>query len=306
MTYSLDAGKTLGIVGESGSGKSVSAMSIIKLLDGNGYIESGSITFDGKDILQCTDKEMYHIRGNEISVIFQEPMTSLNPVFTVERQIGETLQIHQNMTKKEARKKAVDLLADVKIPNPERVAKQYPFQLSGGMRQRVMIAMALACKPKLLIADEPTTALDVTIQAQILKLMNDLKAQMGTSILFITHDLGVIHEMADEVAVMYCGQIVEKAPARTIFHDGTYSHPYTEGLMTSIPQLNTPKGEKLDAIPGSVPNPLYLPQGCKFGPRCKYCTKRCEEAEPPLQEVEPGHVVRCFYAEKAVRKEHGE
>ncbi len=306
VTYSLDAGKTLGIVGESGSGKSVSAMSIIKLLDGNGYIESGSITFDGKDILQCTDKEMYHIRGNEISVIFQEPMTSLNPVFTVERQIGETLQIHQNMTKKEARKKAVDLLADVKIPNPERVAKQYPFQLSGGMRQRVMIAMALACKPKLLIADEPTTALDVTIQAQILKLMNDLKAQMGTSILFITHDLGVIHEMADEVAVMYCGQIVEKAPARTIFHDGTYSHPYTEGLMTSIPQLNTPKGEKLDAIPGSVPNPLYLPQGCKFGPRCKYCTKRCEEAEPPLQEVEPGHVVRCFYAEMAVRKEHGE
>ena len=306
VTYSLDAGKTLGIVGESGSGKSVSAMSIIRLLDGNGYIESGDITFDGKDILQCTDKEMYHIRGNEISVIFQEPMTSLNPVFTVERQIGETLQIHQNMTKKEARKKAVDLLADVKIPNPERVAKQYPFQLSGGMRQRVMIAMALACKPKLLIADEPTTALDVTIQAQILKLMNDLKAQMGTSILFITHDLGVIHEMADEVAVMYCGQIVEKAPARTIFHDGTYSHPYTEGLMTSIPQLNTPKGEKLDAIPGSVPNPLYLPQGCKFGPRCKYCTKRCEEAEPPLQEVEPGHVVRCFYAEKAVRKEHGE
>ena len=306
VTYSLDAGKTLGIVGESGSGKSVSAMSIIKLLDGNGYIESGSITFDGKDILQCTDKEMYHIRGNEISVIFQEPMTSLNPVFTVERQIGETLQIHQNMTKKEARKRAVDLLADVKIPNPERVAKQYPFQLSGGMRQRVMIAMALACKPKLLIADEPTTALDVTIQAQILKLMNDLKAQMGTSILFITHDLGVIHEMADEVAVMYCGQIVEKAPARTIFHDGTYSHPYTEGLMTSIPQLNTPKGENLDAIPGSVPNPLYLPQGCKFGPRCKYCTKRCEEAEPPLQEVEPGHVVRCFYAEKAVRKEHGE
>ena len=266
VTYSLDAGKTLGIVGESGSGKSVSAMSIIKLLDGNGYIESGEITFDGKDIRNCTEKEMYHIRGNEISVIFQEPMTSLNPVFTVERQIGETLQIHQNMSKKEARAKAVGLLADVKIPNPERVAKQYPFQLSGGMRQRVMIAMALACKPKLLIADEPTTALDVTIQAQILKLMNDLKREMGTSILFITHDLGVIHEMADEVAVMYCGQIVEKAPARTIFHDGTYSHPYTEGLMTSIPQLNTPKGEKLDAIPGSVPNPLYLPQGCKFAP----------------------------------------
>ena len=249
---------------------------------------------------------MSHIRGIEISVIFLGALASLNPVFTVERQIGETLQIHQNMSKKEARAKAVGLLADVKIPNPERVAKQYPFQLSGGMRQRVMIAMALACKPKLLIADEPTTALDVTIQAQILKLMNDLKREMGTSILFITHDLGVIHEMADEVAVMYCGQIVEKAPARTIFHDGTYSHPYTEGLMTSIPQLNTPKGEKLDAIPGSVPNPLYLPQGCKFAPRCKYCTQKCQEAEPTLHEVEPGHVVRCFYPEKAVRKEHGE
>ena len=177
VTYSLEAGKTLGIVGESGSGKSVSAMSIIKLLDGNGYIESGDITFNGKDILRGSDKEMYHIRGNEISVIFQEPMTSLNPVFTVERQIGETLQIHQNMKKKEARQKAVELLSDVKIPNPERVAKQYPFQLSGGMRQRVMIAMALACRPRLLIADEPTTALDVTIQAQILKLMNDLKQQ---------------------------------------------------------------------------------------------------------------------------------
>ena len=306
VTYSLDEGKTLGIVGESGSGKSVSAMSIIKLLDGNGYIESGDITFNGRDILKASDKEMYHIRGNEISVIFQEPMTSLNPVFTVERQIGEVLQIHQKLSKKEARRKVASLLADVKIPNPERVAKQYPFQLSGGMRQRVMIAMALACRPKLLIADEPTTALDVTIQAQILKLMNELKEQTGTSILFITHDLGVIHEMADEVAVMYCGQIVEKADAKTIFHDGVYSHPYTEGLMISIPRLNTPKGKRLEAIPGAVPNPLYLPQGCKFAPRCKYCTQKCREAEPPLQEVEPNHFVRCFYAEKAGRKENAE
>ena len=306
VTYSLDAGKTLGIVGESGSGKSVSAMSIIKLLDGNGYIESGSILFDGKDIMKASDKDMYHIRGNEISVIFQEPMTSLNPVFTVQRQIGEVLRIHQHMKKKQAYQKAVSLLSDVKIPNPERVARQYPFQLSGGMRQRVMIAMALACRPKLLIADEPTTALDVTIQAQILKLMNDLKRESGASILFITHDLGVIHEMADEVAVMYCGQIVEKADAKTIFHDGTYSHPYTEGLMISIPRLNTPKGQRLDAIPGAVPNPLYLPKGCKFGPRCKYCTKKCQEAEPPLQEVAPNHLVRCFYAEKAVRREHAE
>ncbi len=306
VTYSLDEGKTLGIVGESGSGKSVSAMSIIKLLDGNGYIESGDITFNGRDILKASDKEMYHIRGNEISVIFQEPMTSLNPVFTVERQIGEVLQIHQKLKKKEARRKVASLLADVKIPNPERVAKQYPFQLSGGMRQRVMIAMALACRPKLLIADEPTTALDVTIQAQILKLMNELKEQTGTSILFITHDLGVIHEMADEVAVMYCGQIVEKADAKTIFRDGVYSHPYTEGLMISIPRLNTPKGKRLEAIPGAVPNPLYLPQGCKFAPRCKYCTQKCREAEPPLQEVEPNHFVRCFYAEKAGRKENAE
>ena len=306
VTYSLDEGKTLGIVGESGSGKSVSAMSIIKLLDGNGYIESGDITFNGRDIMKATAKDMYHIRGNEISVIFQEPMTSLNPVFTVERQIGEVLQIHQKLKKKEARRKVASLLADVKIPNPERVAKQYPFQLSGGMRQRVMIAMALACRPKLLIADEPTTALDVTIQAQILKLMNELKEQTGTSILFITHDLGVIHEMADEVAVMYCGQIVEKADAKTIFHDGVYSHPYTEGLMISIPRLNTPKGKRLEAIPGAVPNPLYLPQGCKFAPRCKYCTQKCREAEPPLQEVAPNHLVRCFYAEKAGRKENAE
>ena len=304
VTYSLEAGKTLGIVGESGSGKSVSAMSIIKLLDGNGWIESGSVTFNGRDILHCTEKEMYHIRGNEISVIFQEPMTSLNPVFTVERQIGEVLRIHQNMSKKQATEKVVDLLTDVKIPNPARVAKQYPFQLSGGMRQRVMIAMALACKPKLLIADEPTTALDVTIQAQILKLMNDLKRQTGTSILFITHDLGVIHEMADEVAVMYCGQIVEKADAKEIFHKSVYSHPYTEGLMISIPRLNTPKGKRLDAIPGAVPNPLYLPKGCKFAPRCKYCTQKCLEAEPPLTEVGPNHQVRCFYPEKAVRQQN--
>ena len=304
VTYSLEEGKTLGIVGESGSGKSVSAMSIIKLLDGNGWIDSGSVTFNGRDILHCTEKEMYHIRGNEISVIFQEPMTSLNPVFTVERQISEVLRIHQNMTKKQAAAKVTELLSDVKIPNPARVAKQYPFQLSGGMRQRVMIAMALACKPKLLIADEPTTALDVTIQAQILKLMNDLKRQTGTSILFITHDLGVIHEMADEVAVMYCGQIVEKADAEEIFHNSVYSHPYTEGLMTSIPRLNTPKGKRLDAIPGAVPNPLYLPKGCKFAPRCKYCTQKCLEAEPPLTEVAPDHQVRCFYPEKAVRQQN--
>ncbi len=306
VTYSLEAGETLGIVGESGSGKSVSAMSIIKLLDGNGYIESGEITFDGRDVIHCSDKEMYEIRGNEISVIFQEPMTSLNPVFTIEKQIGEVFRVHQGMDKKQAAAEAVRMLSEVKIPNPERVAKQYPFQLSGGMRQRVMIAMALACKPKLLIADEPTTALDVTIQAQILKLMNDMKEKLGTSILFITHDLGVINEMADKVAVMYCGQVVEMADAKTIFTDGAYSHPYTEGLMISIPRLDTPKGERLDPIPGAVPNPLYLPKGCIFAPRCKYCKERCMEEEPELVEVEPKHQVRCHYAEKAVRNSNAD
>lgn len=301
VTYSLDEGKTLGIVGESGSGKSVSAMSIIRLLDGNGRIESGEIYFNGRNVKECSMQEMHQIRGNEISVIFQEPMTSLNPVFTVEKQISEVFRIHQGMNKKEARAKVVEMLAQVKIPNPERVAKQYPFQLSGGMRQRVMIAMALACKPKLLIADEPTTALDVTIQAQILKLMNELKNELGTSILFITHDLGVISEMADHVAVMYCGQIVEYADARTTFTDGKYSHPYTEGLMISVPRLDTDRNKKLEPIPGAVPNPLHLPKGCKFAPRCKYCQERCMQEEPELLEVEEGHQVRCFYADKAVR-----
>ena len=210
VSYSVEAGRTLGIVGESGSGKSVSAMSILQLLDTNGYIDSGEILFEGEDLTKKSLQEMYHIRGNKISVIFQEPMTSLNPVFTVSKQLSETFIIHQNMSKKEAAQKAIEMLYAVQIPNPEEVARQYPHQLSGGMRQRVMIAMALACKPKILIADEPTTALDVTIQAQILKLMNDLQKEQGTAILFITHDLGVINEMADDVVVMYCGQVVER------------------------------------------------------------------------------------------------
>jgi len=301
VSYAVEPGKTLGVVGESGSGKSVSAMSILQLLDGNGYIESGSIEFDGKDLTKLTRTEMYKIRGNDISVIFQEPMTSLNPVFTIEKQVSEPFIIHQGMTKQQAKAKVIEMLSDVKIPNPEVVAKQYPHQLSGGMRQRVMIAMALACQPKLLIADEPTTALDVTIQAQILKLMNDLKREHGTAILFITHDLGVIAQMADDVAVMYCGQVVEKAPARTIFTKSEFSHPYTEGLMVSIPRLDTPANERLDAIPGAVPHPLDLPKGCKFAPRCKYCTEKCKEEEPALVEVMPGQQVRCFYPRKEER-----
>ncbi len=300
VSYSIERGKTLGIVGESGSGKSVSAMSILRLLDANGYIAGGEVSFDGKDLVNLPTQELYHIRGNRISVIFQEPMTSLNPVFSIKKQLSEPFMIHQGMSKKEAEEKCVEMLRAVQIPNPEAVAKQYPHQLSGGMRQRVMIAMALACKPDILIADEPTTALDVTIQAQILKLMNDLQRENGTAIMFITHDLGVINEMADDVAVMYCGQVVEQAPARTIFTNCEQSHPYTEGLMYSIPRLNDDR-KKLDPIPGVVPHPLDLPKGCKFAPRCKYCTQKCLDEEPDLMQVAEGQYVRCFYPNKKER-----
>ena len=308
VSYTLEAGKTIGIVGESGSGKSVSAMSILQLLDGNGYIDSGEILLEGNDLTKYTLKQMYDVRGNDISVIFQEPMTSLNPVFSVDKQLSEPFMIHQGMNKKQAHEEALKMLYDVQIPNPEVVIKQYPHQLSGGMRQRVMIAMALACRPKILIADEPTTALDVTIQAQILKLMNDLKASKGTAIIFITHDLGVINEMADDVAVMYCGQVVEHAPVDVIFQgSGEFSHPYTEGLMLSIPRLEN-DNDRLDPIPGVVPHPLALPKGCKFGPRCKYCTQKCVEEEPELVNVKPNQKIRCFYPNKEERNsaEHKE
>ncbi len=295
VSLSIDEGRTLGVVGESGSGKSQTAMSILKLFESNQKIYEGEIKFEGKVISDLSETEMQSIRGNDISVIFQEPMTSLNPVFTINRQISEVLMLHQGLSKKEAEQRSIEMLRQVKIANPETVNKSYPFQLSGGMRQRVMIAMALACKPKLLIADEPTTALDVTIQAQILKLMNDLKKETGTSIMFITHDLGVINQMADDVAVMYCGQVVETAPVDNIFMDHTCIHPYTEGLLTSIPRLNTDRSEKLDVIPGSVPHPLALPKGCKFAPRCKYATDKCRNEEPELKEVGPNHSIRCFY-----------
>ncbi len=301
VSYFVEAGKTLGIVGESGSGKSVSAMSILRLLDRGGYIESGEILFEGRDLVCLPEKELYSIRGNAISVIFQEPMTSLNPVFSVGKQLSEPFIIHRGLNKKAAIKEALKMLYDVRIPNPERVIRQYPHELSGGMRQRVMIAMALACRPKILIADEPTTALDVTIQSQILKLMKDLQRDGGTAIIFITHDLGVINEMADGVAVMYCGQVVEMADAKTLFSECRMSHPYTEGLMLSVPHIDRPN-EKIEPIAGSVPHPLALPRGCKFAPRCKYRTKKCIEFEPELQEAEDGHFIRCFYRDKEERR----
>lgn len=302
VSLKVEAGKTLGIVGESGSGKSVSAMSILKLFEHNQKIYQGEIWFDGELISEFSDAELRKIRGNEISVIFQEPMTSLNPVLTVTRQISEVLMLHQGLDKQQAHERTVELLKSVGISNPDKIANAYSFQLSGGMSQRVMIAMALACRPKLLIADEPTTALDVTIQAQILKLMNELKDELGTSIIFVTHDLGVINEMADDVAVMYSGQVVESASSKMIFSGkAKYSHPYTEGLMNSIPRLSDEKGKKLEVIPGTVPHPLDLPPGCKFAPRCKYATDKCRANEPELVEVEKDHLIRCFYPESGVR-----
>jgi len=306
VSLGISEGQTLGVVGESGSGKSQTALSILKLFETNQKIHSGEIYFEGEEISKLSAREMYKIRGNKISMIFQEPMTSLNPVFTVGKQIGEVLLLHQGMTGKQAKARAIEMLDAVKIPNPDQMVTRYPHQLSGGMRQRVMIAMALACNPMLLIADEPTTALDVTIQAQILRLMNDLKHEFNTAIMFITHDLGVINQMADVVAVMYCGQVVEIAPVDYIFKPVTnYSHPYTEALLLSIPLLSGNQGNRLDAIPGSVPHPLDLPEGCRFAPRCKYRTERCDkempELLPDIMQVGGEQAVRCFYPEKGVR-----
>ena len=307
VSCTIEEGKTLGLVGESGSGKSQTAMSILQLFEPNQKIYGGEIIFEGEKISSFNRSQMEKIRGNDISMIFQEPMSSLNPVFTVEKQISEVLILHKKMDKKEASKRVEELLAQVKIPNPHVVAKQYPFELSGGMNQRVMIAMALACEPKLLIADEPTTALDVTIQAQILKLMNELKEKQNTSILFITHDLGVINQMADEVAVMYCGQIVEQSPVDYIFkHNITkYNHPYTIALLNSIPAITSDRNERLDIIPGSVPHPLNLPSGCKFADRCKYATEKCRKEMPELVSVNENQKIRCHYPNREER-ENGE
>lgn len=304
VSFTLQQGKTLAIVGESGSGKSVSAMSVLRLLDDSARIDSGEILFqtdEGEtDLLHLPKSKLYGVRGNQISVIFQEPMTALNPVFSVERQVSEPFIIHRKESKKQAREHALQMLKNVRIPSAEQVLKQYPHQLSGGMRQRVMIAMALACAPKILIADEPTTALDVSVQAQILRLIKDLQKENGTSVLFITHDLGVVSEVADDVVVMYAGEVVERVPASMLFGESETEHPYTEGLKRSIPDQKK-KQKRLDAIPGNVPNPLHLPQGCKFAPRCKYCQEKCVKEEPKLFHTERDRYIRCFYPNKGDR-----
>ena len=291
VSYTLKEGQTLGIVGESGCGKSVNAMSILNLIEKPGKIVEGSIKFKGEELVGVSQKRMRQYRGNDISMIFQEPMTSLNPVFRVGMQISESLILHQHMTKAEARKKAIDLLNLVGIPRADKVVDDYPHQLSGGMRQRVMIAMALACDPKILIADEPTTALDVTIQAQILSLMNDLQKETNTSIMLITHDLGVVAQVADHILVMYSGKIVESAPAIELFANP--KHPYTQGLLASIPNLDDDR-ERLTSIEGVVPNPINLPEGCYFAPRCKYAMDRCRVEQPPQYIINGEHTTACF------------
>lgn len=301
VSFDVKPGKTLGIVGESGCGKSITSMSILKLIERPGKIVEGTIKFDKEDIVPMNDKEIREIRGNDISMIFQEPMTSLNPVFRIEDQIMEAIMLHQGLDKKEAKKVAVDMLSFVGIPRPEQVARDYPHQLSGGMRQRVMIAMALACKPKLLIADEPTTALDVTIQAQILKLMNDLKEKTNTAIMLITHDLGVIAQMADDVIVMYSGKIVESAPVEELFKNP--QHPYTRGLLASIPSLDQDK-ERLHSIDGVVPNPFHLPKGCYFAPRCEFAKEECLTKMPSVTKTGEDHLVRCFLFSDEVDEMH--
>jgi len=298
VDFYVNRGETLGIVGESGCGKSVTSLSIMRLIQmPPGKIEPGSeMYFDGESILAKSEAEMRKIRGNDISMIFQEPMTSLNPVYTVGDQIAEAIELHQGLNKREAWAKATEMLRLVGIPAPEQRVREYPHQMSGGMRQRVMIAMALSCNPKLLIADEPTTALDVTIQAQILELMKDIKENLGTAIMLITHDLGVIAEMADRVVVMYAGKIVESADVFSLFAKPL--HPYTEGLLNSIPVMTAEKKKRLHVIEGVVPNPLNMPVGCRFNPRCPYATDICREKEPPLEEKVDGRMAACWHTDK--------
>jgi len=296
LSFDLMKGTVFGLVGESGCGKSVTALSIMRILPPAGKVVSGKIIFKNEDLLGKTESEMRRIRGGEISMIFQEPIASLNPLFKIGYQIEEAILTHLKISRRDAKKRVVELLKAVGMPSPETRVGDYPHQLSGGMCQRVMIAMAMACEPSLIIADEPTTALDVTIQAQILDLLRKIREESGTSMIMITHDLGIIAEMADSVAVMYTGRIVESTDTKTIFRDPR--HPYTIGLLDSLPRG---KGEKLVAIPGMVPRPSELPEGCKFSTRCRYVIEKCRSSEPSLREINSTHLVRCIRAEEIRR-----
>ena len=294
VSFDVHKGETLGIAGESGCGKSVTSLSILRLLKSPPAELKGTIEFHGENLLEVPMKRMRQIRGNQITMIFQEPMTSLNPLLKVGFQISEVLRLHQGMSREEAKEKAVEMLRSVKVASPEERVNEYPHQLSGGMRQRVMIAMALACNPEILIADEPTTALDVTIQAQVLRLMKELQERLGTAIIFITHDLGVIREMCDRVIVMYCGEVMEEAPTSLLFRNP--KHPYTVGLLGTLPKYG--KEGELPTIPGMVPPSGKFPSGCVFAPRCKYATAECKEGKPEFVEIEKGHQVRCFHVDQ--------
>ncbi|AIF44478.1 MULTISPECIES: ABC transporter ATP-binding protein [Virgibacillus] len=292
VSITVGKGETVGVVGESGCGKSVTSLSTMRLLhDTPGKIVGGTIKFEGKNLLELSEREMRQLRGNDMAMIFQEPMTSLNPVYKIGKQLEEVIRLHMNYNKKQAQNHAVSMLKMVGLPRAEEIINEYPFQLSGGMRQRVMIAMAMACNPKLLIADEPTTALDVTIQAQILDLMRKLRDERDTAIMLITHDLGVVAEMCDRVVVMYAGKVVEETDVETLFKEP--QHPYTKGLIASIPKLGE-NAAKLESIPGNVPTPANMPQGCKFAPRCKSVMDICWENDPDLLKTNSNHTCRCW------------